>query len=417
MHRCVNIRRYSAIGNEDERLILSGTAFRVKSNLALGNGLTMIQLEEDVGCPALISGFAFVPSQHSTAKVAQERADAELAKKFQMQLQLQAAGFSPAASSAPSQPPPLSKEAVVETPLQAALAAVKSDASLETMNKLVRNCVQTPGEDKFRKIRLTNEKIAAVLVSVEGAKTAMLKMGWVEDGEFLVLPAGVQLSRKEVRDIEDAKMKLKNKKSEKAGTSTYYNESKLLKAVEKGDTTTVVALLKAGTNVDCHNNWEKWTPLHGAAFNNKHDIAKVLLAHGANVNARDQRKNTPLHQAAANSNHDIAKLLVAHRADVNARNELHNNMPIHLASKYNDKHDIAKVLLAHGADVDARNKWKESTPLHYAAGNNKNDIAKVLLAHGAYVNARNEDGDTPLALAHRRGHREMEALLRQHGGL
>ena len=52
VHRCVNISRYSAIGNEDERLILPGTAFRVKSNLALGNGLTMIQLEEDVGCPA-----------------------------------------------------------------------------------------------------------------------------------------------------------------------------------------------------------------------------------------------------------------------------------------------------------------------------------------------------------------------------
>jgi hypothetical protein len=94
VHRCVNISRYSAIGNEDERLILPGTAFRVKSHLALGNGLTMIQLEEDVGCPALISGFAFVPSQHSTAKVAQERADAELAKKLQMQLQLQVSSSS-----------------------------------------------------------------------------------------------------------------------------------------------------------------------------------------------------------------------------------------------------------------------------------------------------------------------------------
>ncbi len=34
-------------------------------------------------------------------------------------------------------------------------------------------------------IRLTNEKIAAVL-AVEGAKTVMLTMGWVEDGNFLV---------------------------------------------------------------------------------------------------------------------------------------------------------------------------------------------------------------------------------------
>ena len=44
--------------------------------------------------------------------------------------------------------------AVAATPLQAALALVKSDASLETMNKLVRNCAQNPGEEKYRKVRV-----------------------------------------------------------------------------------------------------------------------------------------------------------------------------------------------------------------------------------------------------------------------
>ena len=99
VHRCVNIRRYSAIGREDERLILPGTAFHVKSHLALGGGLTMIQLEEDRECPPLISGFAFSPPQNLTAKEAQvssssfdlhasssSYADAELAKKLQMQV-------------------------------------------------------------------------------------------------------------------------------------------------------------------------------------------------------------------------------------------------------------------------------------------------------------------------------------------
>jgi len=38
------------------------------------------------------------------------------------------------------------------TPLQAALKLVKSDASLEAMNKLVRNCAQNPTEEKFRKV-------------------------------------------------------------------------------------------------------------------------------------------------------------------------------------------------------------------------------------------------------------------------
>ena len=95
VHLSVNIRRYIPIGNEDDRLILPGTAFCIKSNLALGNCLRMIQLEEDVGCPSLISGFPFVQSQHSTAKEEQERADAEFAKKLQMQLQMEGEAHAP----------------------------------------------------------------------------------------------------------------------------------------------------------------------------------------------------------------------------------------------------------------------------------------------------------------------------------
>jgi len=99
--------------------------------------------------------------------------------------------------------------------LQSALAQVKSGDSLETMGKLVRNVAQNPLEEKYRRIRLTNEKISAVLVAVDGAKESMLTMGWVEEGEFLILPAGVQLSMTQVRDIEDAKDKLR-KEQEKA---------------------------------------------------------------------------------------------------------------------------------------------------------------------------------------------------------
>jgi ankyrin repeat protein len=56
-----------------------------------------------------------------------------------------------------------------------------------------------------------------------------------------------------------------------------------------------------------------------------------------------------------------------------------------------------------------------STPLHTAASCNKPEVAKVLLANGAQVNAGNNAGRTALANARTRGHREMEALLLQHG--
>ena len=66
--------------------------------------------------------------------------------------------------------------------------------------------------------------------------------------------------------------------------STPDNERKLLKAVQDNDKTTAVALLKAGTNVNCRDEAE-WAPLHHAAYENRLEVAQVLLAHGADVNA------------------------------------------------------------------------------------------------------------------------------------
>jgi len=75
------------------------------------------------------------------------------------------------------------------------------DESLEIMEKLTRNVVSSPGEDKFRKIKLTNKKINDTITAVPGAVPILREMGWVDsasDGEpTLVLPAGVRLDFQE----------------------------------------------------------------------------------------------------------------------------------------------------------------------------------------------------------------------------
>jgi hypothetical protein len=78
-------------------------------------------------------------------------------------------------------------------PLEQALRGLPIDpatmTSLELIEKLVRNTVQQPAEEKFRKIRLTNAKIAEAITNVPGAVAAMEEMGWQKEGEeFLVLP-------------------------------------------------------------------------------------------------------------------------------------------------------------------------------------------------------------------------------------
>ncbi|HIG23126.1 ankyrin repeat domain-containing protein, partial [Henriciella sp.] len=61
------------------------------------------------------------------------------------------------------------------------------------------------------------------------------------------------------------------------------------------------------------------TPLHIAAQFGHTEIAELLIAKGADVNA-DNAKETPLHRAATNGHYAIAELLIAAGVDVNAKN-------------------------------------------------------------------------------------------------
>ena len=71
-------------------------------------------------------------------------------------------------------------------------------------------------------------------------------------------------------------------------------------------------LLGAGADVNAKDEWE-YTPLLLAAFWNKPEIAKVLLAHGAQVNARTNDGRTAL--AIARCKHEMEALLRQHGAE------------------------------------------------------------------------------------------------------
>jgi hypothetical protein len=96
------------------------------------------------------------------------------------------------------------------TPLQQALRALplaKAAETLELIDKLTRNVVRNPAEEKFRHIKLTNPKIAAAITDVEFAVDALKEMGWVDDEDgSLTLPSSVRLAHEvEVLALIDAK--------------------------------------------------------------------------------------------------------------------------------------------------------------------------------------------------------------------
>jgi len=114
------------------------------------------------------------------------------------------AGYAPGANS---------RMAEKLTPLEQALRSLPLSACQDTLDlieKLTRNVVRNPSDDKFRCIKLSNAKIAAAIKEVPNALDLMKEMGWVveepADGECLVLPASVRfVHEREVLAIIDAK--------------------------------------------------------------------------------------------------------------------------------------------------------------------------------------------------------------------
>ena len=116
--------------------------------------------------------------------------------------------------------------------------------------------------------------------------------------------------------------------------------------------------------------------------------------------------DTALHVAAAAYRTDIAKKLVAHGADVSARNRL-GAQPIHYAVLGQPGSEtwapraqaaIVAYLLRAGADPNAIDK-NGVTPLHRAVRTRCAAAVRVLLANGADPRRKNGSGSTPLHLA------------------
>ena len=53
--------------------------------------------------------------------------------------------------------------------------------------------------------------------------------------------------------------------------------------------------------------------------------------------------------------------------------------------------------------------------MHAVAEDGTLEMVQILVEAGADVNAKNRDGKTPLDLAHKNKHRDVEKLLRKHG--
>jgi L-ascorbate metabolism protein UlaG (beta-lactamase superfamily) len=123
------------------------------------------------------------------------------------------------------------------------------------------------------------------------------------------------------------------------------------------------------------------TPLLLATMFGNREAVKVLLAHGADANTRNQNGLFPLLQAAKDGAREITLLLLA--AGARAGDSMGDTGigALHMACALGYG-DIAKALLDKGADANAKDKWGH-TPLGLADRYANKNISELLLARGA----------------------------------
>lgn len=185
-------------------------------------------------------------------------------------------------------------------------------------------------------------------------------------------------------------------------------------AAMAGKVETIELLLAKGHDVDTRDK-NGDTPLHRAAGWGQLEAVKALLAGEAKLDVPNNAGRTPLYSAAGlhfKDNTEVVGLLLARGADPNARDR-YGNTPLWAAAQAG-KADLARMLIEAGADVNNRNK-KGRTPLHWAVFTKRAEYARALLDAGAEVDARDEQGRTPLALALEQDNQAVAEVLREHG--
>jgi uncharacterized protein len=161
-------------------------------------------------------------------------------------------------------------------------------------------------------------------------------------------------------------------------------DPRLSEAAMQGNKDTVRALLKQRVDVDASQG-DGTTALHWAAFRDDLDMAKMLIAAGANVKAETREGAiTPLFMACTNGNAAMIDLLLKSGADANSVKA--NGTTALMTASASGSADAVKVLLDRGADVNAKETVHGQTALMFASALNRDAVIKVLMAHKADPN-------------------------------
>ena len=177
----------------------------------------------------------------------------------------------------------------------------------------------------------------------------------------------------------------------------------LIAAAMQGNRELIELLVASGANVNAKNQivdskeyeYGDSTALTIAAGQDHKKCVETLVRLGADVNKANHQGFTPLIAAAENcrDNTDTVRFLIDSGADVNATDFVDETALIRSAQSCNTLK--IKLLLELGADPHASGSFGRTTLMHAASWSHA-EIIKILIEMGASVNVRKDDGVTPL---------------------
>ena len=150
----------------------------------------------------------------------------------------------------------------------------------------------------------------------------------------------------------------------------FWHEGLLSGAASKPSRLLASLLFRYGARVPTVTKW-------GRFYYFKHtDMVQFLLENGTNPNHMNWHRTTVLHQFASEGDIAKARLLVEHGADIDAIDDEYRSTPLGMAARWGQR-AMVELLLDHGADRNAAGApW--ATPVAWARRKGHRDVETML---------------------------------------